>query len=65
MTGGGSPSIILDAFEEKVLSVIGDTAVTGVKSGVDTEGKQLSHLFRYSEHSAYCFYYSHMLVVFF
>ncbi len=30
MTGGGSPSIILDAFEEKVLSVIGDTAVTGV-----------------------------------
>ncbi len=28
--GGGSPSIILDAFEEKVLSVIGDTAVTGV-----------------------------------
>ncbi|KAF4104863.1 hypothetical protein G5714_014194 [Onychostoma macrolepis] len=37
MTGGGSPSIILDAFEEKVLSVIGDTAVTGIKSGVDTE----------------------------
>ncbi len=24
--GGGSPSIIVDAFEEKVLSVIGDTA---------------------------------------
>ncbi len=65
MTGGGSPSIILDAFEEKVLSVIGDTAVTGIKSGVDTEeGKQLSHLFRYSEHSAYC-YYSHKLVYFF
>lgn len=56
MTGGGSPSIILDAFEEKVLSVIGDTAVTGVKSGVDTEeGKQLSHLFRYSEHQLIVF----------
>ncbi len=67
ITGGGSPSIILDAFEEKVLSVIGDTAVTGVKSGVDTEEgnvKQLSHLFRYSEHSAYC-YYSHKLIVYF
>ncbi len=67
MTGGGSPSIILDAFEEKVLSVIGDTAVTGVKSGVDTEEghvKQLSHLFMYSEHSAYC-YHSHKLVVYF
>ncbi|ROL44255.1 Myb/SANT-like DNA-binding domain-containing protein 4 [Anabarilius grahami] len=37
MTGGGSPSIILDAFEEKILSVIGDAAVTGIKSGVDTE----------------------------
>ncbi len=66
MTGGGSPSIILDSFEEKVLSVIGDTAVTGVKSGVDTEEgnvKQLSHLFRYSEHSACCC--SHKLVVYF
>ncbi len=53
MTGGGSPSIILDAFEEKVLSVIRDTAVTGVKSGVDTEEghvNQFSHWFRYSEH---------------
>ncbi len=41
MTGGGSPSSILNAFEEKVQSVIGDTAVTGIKSGVDTEeGKQ-------------------------
>ncbi|ROL47357.1 Myb/SANT-like DNA-binding domain-containing protein 4 [Anabarilius grahami] len=37
VTGGGSPSIILDAFEEKILSVIGDAAVTGVKSGMDTE----------------------------
>ncbi len=38
--------------------------MTGVKSGVDTEEgnvKQLSHLFRYSVHSAYC--YSHKLVV--
>ncbi len=44
MTDGGSPSSILDAFEEKVQSVIGDTD-TGIKSGEDTEeGKQCYHI---------------------
>lgn len=59
MTGGGSPSIILDAFEEKILSLIGDAAVTGVKSGVDSEGKQLSLTLSRANIQITVFYYSH------
>ncbi len=48
--------LFLDAFEEKVLSVIGDTAVTCVKSGWWIQKvSSYPSCFRYSEHQLIVF----------